>query len=85
MLTVVLEGLRGALVLPGRVSEEVGVGSNLSKHGSISQDFLLNTFDFVCETVVNDLVDIIVLSALVFRERVRGALLLFLLFFSFDF
>lgn len=74
MAAIILERFLGALVNSVRVEQEVRVGTNLSDHWSVCHDLFLQAVDLVRQTKVNDLVDVLRLTALVLLKRLRSAL-----------
>lgn len=70
------EGFAGARVNALAICENVGEGIHLSKHGTVRHDLFLNSIDLLSDAVVDDLVDVLGLSALVLLKVFVRALTL---------
>lgn len=68
MLTSEAEGILRSRVNSIAIGEQVCERSDLAKYGTIGHDLFLNTFDFCCDTHVNHLVEVVLLTTFVILE-----------------
>ena len=77
MISRELEGLLGARVDTLAVSKHIGIWVQLAKNGTMSHNFLLDTFGLLSDAEVNNLVESVRLSALVLSKVLIRAFSLF--------